>query len=64
MTPKPLNLHLGSKINPENFSITFAWNDIRKTITLKNGEDVLKLSTIYMRLLNENNIEFDLSTEK
>jgi len=40
------------------FSLIFTWQGKKMVITLKKGEDVLRLAEIYKRLLNRNDIEY------
>jgi len=40
------------------FSLIFTWEGKERVITLKKGEDVLRLAEIYKRLLNRNDIEY------
>jgi len=40
------------------FSLIFTWQGKEMVITLKKGEDVLRLAEIYKRLLNRNDIEY------
>jgi len=40
------------------FSLIFTWQGKERVITLKKGEDVLRLAEIYKRLLNRNDIEY------
>jgi hypothetical protein len=46
---------------PPPFSISFSWNGKSKTITLENGEDVLKVADIAATLLKINNIPFKIT---
>ena len=45
-------------VEATNFSISFSWKNTSITITLKNGEDVLKLASAYKNLLRGSNIEY------
>jgi len=40
------------------FSVSFAWEGKQRIITLRKGEDVLRLTDIYKKLLNRNDIEY------
>lgn len=45
------------------FSITFKWKDNEYTIQLKNGEDILKIGSMFAKMLSENGIEHTIKTE-
>lgn len=45
------------------WAITFSWKKQCRTITLKNGEDVLRLADIFKEALNRKGIEYTESTE-
>ena len=51
-------LVLGDKTPIETFQITFSFDGDTKTLRLKNGQDVFKLYDVYMKLLEDNDIEY------
>ena len=50
-------------IEPKPFGVTFTWQDKSVNITLKNGEDLLKIATMLSSLLTYNGIEHDLDVK-
>lgn len=49
-----------SSFQPSAFSISFNWQNKTKTITLENGEDVLKLADVAAMLMKINNIPYKI----
>ncbi len=49
---------------PTPFNITFAWDGKEADIILKNGNDIFKLAKILMKLLDDNNVEYNVKTKK
>lgn len=49
-----------SSFQPNPFSISFNWQNKTKTITLENGEDVLKLADVAAMLMKINNIPYKI----
>jgi len=47
--------------NPLPFSMSFNWKDKTRTITLENGEDILKLVDAMAILMKINNIPFKIT---
>ncbi len=46
---------------PEAFSLIFSWKDKSRTITLNNGEDILKIANAIEKLFSENDIPCTIS---
>jgi hypothetical protein len=45
------------------FNISFSWKDQKINVQLENGEDVLKLATIFSDMLSANNIPHKVINE-
>ena len=57
-------LYTGMTIEPTPFNISFVWDDKDVSIKLKNGNDIFKLARIFTEILDNNNIEYDIKTNK
>ena len=51
------------RLEPTPFSISFRWRDSEVKLTLKNGEDILKVGKLFSDLLSENGVEHTIETE-
>jgi hypothetical protein len=51
-------------IEPTPFMITFAWDGKDVTVSLKNGKDIFKLARIFTEILDANNVEYNIKTNK
>lgn len=51
------------RLEPTPFSISFRWRDSEVKLTLKNGEDILKVGKLFSELLSENGVEHTIETE-
>ena len=51
------------RLEPTPFSISFRWMDSEVKLTLKNGEDILKVGKLFSDLLSENEVEHTIETE-
>ena len=51
------------RLEPTPFSISFRWMDSEVKLTLKNGEDILKVGKLFSDLLSENGVEHIIETE-
>ena len=51
------------RLEPTPFSISFRWMDSEVKLTLKNGEDILKVGKLFSDLLSENGVEHTIETE-
>jgi hypothetical protein len=51
------------KLEPQPFGITFYWQDKSIKITLKNGEDTLKLGREFANFLDNVKIEYTIQME-
>ena len=49
---------------PTPFSINFSWNNKSVDISLKNGDDIFKLANAFMEWLDENEIEYNVKTNR
>lgn len=47
-------------IEPEPFSVTFTWKDKSISVTLKNGEDLLRVAQMLSSLLTAYGIQNEL----
>jgi hypothetical protein len=54
-------LFSSSSFQPSPFSVGFSWQGKTKTITLENGEDILKLADAMAVLMKINNIPFKIT---
>ena len=54
-------LFSSSSFQPSPFSVGFSWQGKTKTITLENGEDILKLADAVAVLMKINNIPFKIT---
>jgi hypothetical protein len=57
-------LYTGPTIEPTPFMITFAWDGKDVTVSLKNGKDIFKLARIFTEILDANNVEYNIKTNK
>jgi hypothetical protein len=57
-------LYTGITVEPTPFNISFVWDDKDVSIKLKNGNDIFKLARIFTEILDKNNIEYDIKTNK
>jgi len=55
-------LYNSIKVNQSPFSLSFSWEDKTVNITLKDGNDIFKLANIFMKLLDDNGIEYKVKT--
>lgn len=44
------------------FSLSFNWEGKTVNISLKNGNDIFKLANAFMKMLDENEIEYEVKT--
>jgi hypothetical protein len=51
------------RLEPTPFSISFRWRDSEVKLTLKNGEDILKVGKLFSDMFSENGIEHTIETE-
>jgi hypothetical protein len=51
------------RLEPTPFSISFRWRDSEVKLTLKNGEDILKVGKLFSDIFSENGIEHTIETE-
>jgi hypothetical protein len=52
-------------LNPISpFSMSFSWDKKEVQITLKDGNDILKIAKLLTEMLDKNNIEYNLKTRK
>ena len=51
------------RLEPTPFSISFRWMDSEVKLTLKNGEDILKVGKLFSEMFSENGIEHTIETE-
>ena len=51
------------QLEPTPFSISFRWRDSEVKLTLKNGEDILKVGKLLSDIFSENGIEHTIETE-
>ena len=51
------------RLEPTPFSISFRWMDSEVKLTLKNGEDILKVGKLFSDIFSENGIEHTIETE-
>ena len=58
------NTFIYNGVKPLPFSITFAWDGNDVSISLKNGDDIFKLARILTEILEANNIEYNIKTNK
>ena len=57
-------VYSGATIEPTPFMITFAWDGKDVTVSLKNGKDIFKLARIFTEILDANNVEYNIKTNK
>jgi hypothetical protein len=52
-------------IEQKQFSVEFKWQNMKSTITLENGEDLIKISMLLSELLSANGIQnkLDVTSE-
>jgi hypothetical protein len=53
-----------SIIEPTPFMISFSWDGKDVTVSLKNGKDIFKLARIFTEILDANNVEYNIKTNK
>ena len=51
------------RLEPTPFSILFRWKGSEVKLTLKNGEDILKVGKVFSEMLSENGVEHTIETE-
>jgi hypothetical protein len=51
-------------IEPTPFMISFSWDGKDVTVSLKNGKDIFKLARIFTEILDTNNVEYNIKTNK
>ena len=49
--------------HPPPFSINFNYGSKEVNVSLKNGEDIFRLAKVFMKLLDENDIEYNIRTK-
>jgi len=54
--------YIGTKPTP--FNVVFSWEDKSVNISLKNGNDIFKLANVFMKWLDNNEIEYNIKTKK
>ena len=57
-------LYTGPTIEPTPFIISFSWDGKDVTVSLKNGKDIFKLARIFTEILDANNVEYNIKTNK
>jgi hypothetical protein len=57
-------LYTGPIIEPTPFIISFSWDGKDVTVSLKNGNDIFKLARIFTEILDANNVEYNIKTNK
>jgi hypothetical protein len=50
-------------VQPAPFSIMFSWGSKEVNVSLKNGEDIFRLAKVFMKILEDNNIEYNIKTK-
>ena len=45
------------------FSINFNYGSKEVNVSLKNGEDIFRLAKVFMKILDENDIEYNIRTK-
>jgi hypothetical protein len=48
---------------PLPFSIMFSYESKEVSVSLKNGEDIFRLAKVFMKILEDNNIEYNIKTK-
>jgi hypothetical protein len=48
---------------PLPFSIMFSYDSKEVSVSLKNGEDIFRLAKVFMKILEDNNIEYNIKTK-
>lgn len=61
ITPNYIHSHT---YQPIPFNINFSWNNKSVDISLKNGDDIFKLANAFMEWLDENEIEYNVKTNR
>jgi hypothetical protein len=64
LTPNYNNLTISPSFQPSAFSLSFSWDDRTVNISLKKGNDVFKLAKAFMKMLDNEGIEYDIKTNK
>lgn len=59
----PYTYNPGYTINPTPFNIAFEWQGKQVDVSLKNGNDIFKLVKVFINMLEENNIEYNIKTK-
>ena len=49
---------------PTPFNIKFSWGGKEVNISLKNGNDIFKLANVFMKMLDNEDIEYNIETNK
>ena len=57
-------LYSSPTIEPTPFMISFSWDGKDVTVSLKNGKDIFKLARIFTEILDANNVEYNIKTNK
>ena len=57
-------VYSGYTIEPTPFMISFSWDGKDVTVSLKNGKDIFKLARIFTEILDANNVEYNIKTNK
>jgi hypothetical protein len=63
-TYNPSQFSIAPTFQPSAFSLSFSWDDKTVNISLKNGNDIFKLANAFMKLLDNEGIEYDIKTNK
>ena len=64
LAPNYNNLTISPSFQPSAFSLSFSWDNRTVNISLKKGNDIFKLANAFMKMLDNEGIEYDVKTNK